>query len=243
MAVFIEDLTAVRPTFNWTLLFVHQPDSDLELTEEELDHTITPNARGSVNRRKKSGGGSPMLWVLLLALVVGIAYAWMEPEMLTEWLKPSLGENTLTPMTMKPSAPSPAEPPLSAPQAAPRPRDGTSAPLGPPAPPSTAAPPASPAVVPQPQTAARPAVPVAPSLDPMFSEGQKVTVMVDSRARGENMPLFANSSSSRPGSIVRPGIVLTIMDGELQAGDWMYFVRGDEGIQGWISEKRIRLKF
>ena len=63
MAVFVEDLTAVRPTFNWTLLFAHPPDSDLEFTEEELDHTITANTRGPMNRRKKSAGGSPMLWV------------------------------------------------------------------------------------------------------------------------------------------------------------------------------------
>ncbi len=243
MAVFVEDLTAVRPAVHWTLLFARQPDPDLEFTEEELDHRITPTARGSVSRRKKSGGGSPMLWMLLLALVVGMAYVWMEPEMLTEWLKPSLGEKTLTPMTMKPSAPSPAVPPFSAPQAAPRPSNGTSAPLGAPIPPAAAVPPAPPVVVPPPQTAARAAAPATPSLDPMFSEGQKVTVIVDSGAPGETMPLFANASSSRPGPIVRPGIVFTIMDGELQAGGWMYFVRGDEGIEGWISEKRIRLKF
>ena len=233
MAVFIEDLTAVQPTVHWTLLLAQQPDPDLEFAEEELDDAITPNLRGSVNRRKKSGGGSPMLWVLLLALVVGMAYAWMEPEMLTEWLKPSLGEKTITPMTMKPSAPSTAVPPLSAPQAAPHPSNGTPAPFNPPTPPAAVAPP---------QTAASAAAPATPSLGPMFSEGQKVTVIADSGAPGKTMPLFANSSSSRPGQIVPPGIVFTIMDGELQAGGWMYFVRGDEGIQGWISEKRIRLQ-
>jgi hypothetical protein len=233
MAVFIEDLTAVQPTVHWTLLLAQQPDPDLEFAEEELDDAITPNLRGSVNRRKKSGGGSPMLWVLLLALVVGMAYAWMEPEMLTEWLRPSLGEKTLTPMTMKPSAPSPAVPPLSAPQAALRPSNGTPAPFNPPTPP---------AAVPPPQTVARPAAPATPSPDPMFSEGQKVIVIVDSRALGVNAPLFANSSSSRPGPLVQPGMLLSIIDGELQAGGWMYFVRGDEGVQGWISEKRIRLQ-
>jgi hypothetical protein len=77
----------------------------------------------------------------------------------------------------------------------------------------------------------------------MFSEGQKVTVTVDDSARGGGISLFADSSSSRPGPIVRPGVSLTIMDGDLQPGGWMYFVRTDEGAKGWVSEKRLRLKF
>jgi hypothetical protein len=77
----------------------------------------------------------------------------------------------------------------------------------------------------------------------MFSEGQKVTVTLDERAPGGNIPLFADSSSSKPGPIVRPGVSLTVMDGDLQAYGWMYLVRTDEGVQGWVSEKRLRLKF
>jgi hypothetical protein len=82
-----------------------------------------------------------------------------------------------------------------------------------------------------------------PTLDPMFSEGQKVTVTADDTAPGGNIPLFADSSSLKPGPIVRPGISLTVMDGDLQPAGWMYFVRTDEGAQGWVSEKRLRLKF
>ena len=77
----------------------------------------------------------------------------------------------------------------------------------------------------------------------MFSEGQKVAVTADNMAVGGSIPLFADSSSSKPGPIVRPGASLTIMDGDLQPGGWMYFVRTDEGLQGWVSEKRLRLKF
>ena len=91
--------------------------------------------------------------------------------------------------------------------------------------------------------AARPAAPVVPPLDPMFSEGQKVTVTVDEMAPGGSIPLFADSSSSKPGPIVRPGVSLTVMDGDLQPGGWMYLVRTDEGAKGWVSEKRLRLKF
>lgn len=245
MAVLVGDPTTVWPTFNWTLLFARQPEPDLEFTEEELDQTIATKARGPVSPRKKPGGGSPILWILLLALVGGIAYVSMEPEMLTAWLSPYLGESTPPPMAMKPkpSPPAPVAPPTPAPQAAPSPSTGASAPMAPATSPAAAVPPAAPAIVPPPQTAARPAAPVAPSLDPMFSEGQKVTVTVDETAPGGNIPLFADSSSSKPGPFIRPGVLLTVMDGDLQSGGWMYLVRTDEGIVGWVSEKRLRLKF
>ena len=250
MAALVGNLTSVWNPFNWTLHFARQPEPDLEFTEEELDQTITTKARGPMNPRKKSGGGRPLLLILLLALVGGIAYvATMEPEMLTEWLSPYLGESTPPPapppiaMKPKPSPPAPVAPPAPAPQAAPSPSSGASAPLAPATSPATAVAPAAPAVVPPSQTAARPAAPVVPPLDPMFSEGQKVTVTVDEMAPGGSIPLFADSSSSKPGPIVRPGVSLTVMDGDLQPGGWMYLVRTDEGAKGWVSEKRLRLKF
>ena len=245
MAALVGSLTSVWDPFNWTLLFARQPEPDLEFTEEELDQTITTKARGPVNPRKKSGGGRPILWILLLALVGGIAYvATMEPEMLTEWLSPYLGESTPPPVAMrpKPFVPAPVAPPAPAPQATPSPSNEASAPLAPTTSPATPVTPVAPAVVPS-QTAARPAAPVAPSLDPMFSEGQKVTVTVDETAPGGSISLFADSSSSKPGPIVRPGISLTVLDGDLQPGGWMYMVRTDEGSKGWVSEKRLRLKF
>jgi hypothetical protein len=245
MAALVGNLTSVWNPFDWTLHFARQPEPDLEFTEEELDQTITTKARGPVTPRKKPGGGSPILWILLLALVGGIAYVSMEPEMLTEWLSPYLGESTPPPMAMKPKplAPAPVAPTAPAPQAAPSPSNEASAPLAPATSPATAVAPAAPAVVPPPQTAARPAAPVVPPLDPMFSEGQKVTVTVDEMAPGGSISLFADSSSSKPGPIVRPGVSLTVMDGDLQPGGWIYLVRTDEGAKGWVSEKRLRLKF
>ena len=245
MAALVGNLTSVWNPFDWTLHFARQPEPDLEFTEEELDQTITTKARGPVTPRKKPRGGSPILWILLLALVGGIAYVSMEPEMLTEWLSPYLGESTPPPMAMKPKplAPAPVAPTAPAPQAAPSPSNEASAPLAPATSPATAVAPAAPAVVPPPQTAARPAAPVVPPLDPMFSEGQKVTVTVDEMAPGGSISLFADSSSSKPGPIVRPGVSLTVMDGDLQPGGWIYLVRTDEGAKGWVSEKRLRLKF
>ena len=245
MAALVGNLTSVWNPFDWTLHFARQPEPDLEFTEEELDQTITTKARGPVTPRKKPGGGSPILWILLLALVGGIAYVSMEPEMLTEWLSPYLGESTPPPMAMKPKplAPAPVAPTAPTPQAAPSPSNEAAAPLVPATSPATAVAPAAPAVVPPPQTAARPAAPVVPPLDPMFSEGQKVTITVDEMAPGGSILLFADSSSSKPGPVVRPGASLTVMDGDLQPGGWIYFVRTDDGAKGWVSEKRLRLKF
>jgi hypothetical protein len=239
------NMTSVWSPFNRTILFARQPEPDLEFTEEELDQTIATKSRGPMNPRKKSGGGSPILWILLLALVGGIAFVSMEPDMLTEWLSPYLEESTPPPMAMKPkpSLPAPVVAPAPAPKAAPGPSNGTSAPLTRETSPAAAVPPTAPAVVPLPQAAARPTAPIAPSLDPMFSEGQKVTVTVNDTAPGGNIPLFADSSSSKPGPTISPGISLTIMDGDLQPGGWMYWVRTDDGATGWVSEKRLRLKF
>jgi hypothetical protein len=245
MAALVGNLTSVWKPINWTLLFARQPEPDLEFTEEELDQTLATKARSPLPPRKKSGGGSPILWILLLALVGGIAYVSMEPEMMTEWLSPYLGESTPPPIAMKPKplAPAPVAPPAPAPQTAPSPSDAASAPLAPATTPATAAAPAAPAVVPPFQTATRPAAPVVPPLDPIFSEGQKVTVTVAEMAPGGSIPLFADSTSSTPGPIVRPGVSLTVMDGDLQPSGWMYLVRTDEGVKGWVSEKRLRLKF
>ena len=249
MAALAGNLTLIRDSFdfNWTLLFARQPEPDLEFTEEELDQTTATRSTGPLNPRKKPGGGRPILWILLLALVGGITYvSTMEPEKLSEWLSPYLGESTPPPIAMKPKplAPAPVAPPEPAPQqSAPSPRDEASAPLAPATSPTNAVAPAAPTAVPPPQTAARPAAPVTPPLTPMFSEGQKVTVTVDDMAPGGNIPLFADSSSSKLGPIVRPGVSLTVMDGDLQAGGWMYLVRTDEGATGWVSEKRLRLKF
>ena len=171
MAALVGNLTSVWNPCNLTLLFARQPEPDLEFTEEELDQSIATKARGPLNPRKKSGGGRPILWILLLALVGGIAYvAAMEPEMLTEWLSPYLGESTPPPMAMrpKPLAPAPVTPPAPAPQAVPSPSNQASAPLAPATSPATAVAPAAPTVAPPPQTAARPAAPVVPPLDPMF---------------------------------------------------------------------------
>ena len=243
MSALVGNMTSAWSPYNWTLLFARQPEPDLEFTEEELDQTNTMKARGPMSPQKKSGGGSPILWVLVLALVGGIAYLSMEQDMVAEWLSPYLGESTPPPVALKPKAvaPAPVAPPvpvLAPPQAAVT--LSTDAPATPS--PTTVAP-IAPAVIPPAQTAAKPVAPVATSSDPMFSEGQKVTITGDNTSPDGNISLFAESSGNKPGPIVRPGVLLTVMDGDLQPGGWVYLVRTDEGTIGWIAEKRLRLKF
>ena len=247
MAALVGNLTSAWSPLNWTLHFARQPEPDLEFTEEELDQTITTKARGPVSPRKKpSGGGRPVLWILILVLVGGIAYVSMEPELMTELLSPYLGESTPPPpVTTRPipRASAPAVPPVAPPTGAPSPDTAASAPSAPVTPPDGGVAPAAPAVTQPPQATASPAAPVAPSLDPMFSEGQKVTITADDTTPGGNLRLFADSSGRTPGPTVRAGASLTIMDGDLQSGSWIYLVRTDEGLKGWVSEKRLRLKF
>jgi hypothetical protein len=242
MGALVENMTSAWSPFNWTICFARQPEPDLEFTEEELDQTNTMNARGPMSPQKKSGGGSPILWVLVLALVGGIAYLSMEPDIVTEWLSPYLGESTPPPVAMKPKPAAPAPMPAP-PQAVVTPSNDASAPLTPTAPPAAAITPVAPAVTPPPQTAAKPGAPVVLSSEPMFSEGQKVTVTGDNKAPDGDISLYAESSSNKPGPIVRLGVSLTVMDGDLQPGGWVYLVRTDEGAMGWVSEKRLRLKF
>jgi len=236
MAAFTDCLTMPGTPFQWSLLFARQPEPDLEFTDEELEQTTTTRPMSPMKPGKKSGGGRPIMWVLLLILVGGIAYVAMEPEMLTELLNPILGENApvVGPsprvMTPKPQPPTTAAP-VKAPAPEPAPTVATPAP---PAPAMT-----QPGAVPGPTQTAQPAT----AAIPMFAEGQKVTVTSDPTAPGEGIPLSMDSSGAKPGAIVKPGVTLTVLDGELQGNSWVYSVRTDEGMKGWVPEKRLRLKF
>lgn len=232
MAAFVDHLTMPGTPLHWNLLFARQPEPDLEFTEEELEQTTSTRPMSPMKPNKKSGGGRPILWVLLLALVGGIAYVAMEPEMLTEWLNPILGENSPVPgpppRAMAPK-PQPPAPPAPSPEAA-----STAAVPTPPAP----------AMTPPMMAAPSPTVPPATTTAPIFAEGQKVTVTADPTAPGEEgIPLSMDSSGAKLGPLVKPGVTLTVLDGELQGSSWVYSVRTDEGTKGWVPEKRLRLKF
>jgi hypothetical protein len=77
----------------------------------------------------------------------------------------------------------------------------------------------------------------------MFAEGQKVTAIGNPTIPAETIPLSLDPAGAKPGPVVRPGVTLSILDGDLQPGGWVYSVRTDDGVRGWIAEKRLRLKF
>lgn len=242
MAVLAGNLTSTGAPHQWSLLFARQPEPDLEFTEEELDQTTATRPVSPMKPGKKSGGGRPLLWILILALVGGIGYIAMEPEQLMDWLAPLMGESTPLeppPIAMRPKPMIPT-PPAPATQPAP----GETAPL-PSAPTATTPAPATPAQTPS--ASAPTMAPLAPAANPvsspMFGEAQKVTVIGNPAVPSETVPLMLDPAGTKPGPVVRPGVTLTILDGDLQPGGWVYWVRTDEGMKGWINEKRLRLKF
>jgi hypothetical protein len=244
MAELAGSLTVIGNPLQWSLLFARQPEPDLEFTEEELDQTTATRPMSPMKPGKKSGGGRPMLWIFLLLLVGGIAYLAMEPEQLADWLAPFTGDTpepaqvATRPRPTPPSASPPA--PTAAPVTPPAASEGI------PAPGSTA--PSSPAT--QGTPAAPASVPPAPAASagtvvssPMFAEGQKVTAIGNPTIPAETIPLSLDPAGAKPGPVVRPGVTLSILDGDLQPTGWVYSVRTDDGVKGWIPEKRLRLKF
>lgn len=215
-----------------------QPEPDLEFTEEELDQTTATRPASPMKSGKKSRGGRPLLWIFLLLLVGGIAYLAMEPEQLADWLAPFTGDNPPEPHAT-------ATRPKTAPPTAPPPASTSTVPATPPTA-SEPAPSGAPAE-PMPPSATAPAtLPTAPAsavASPMFAEGQKVTAIGNPTAPGETIPLSLDPAGAKPGPVVRPGVTLSVLDGDLQPSGWVYSVRTDDGVKGWIPEKRLRLKF
>jgi hypothetical protein len=87
-----------------------------------------------------------------------------------------------------------------------------------------------------------PVVPIAASPTPLFGEGQRVSVLPNPATPGEKVVLHQDAEGTRLGPAIPPGTALTILDGDLQAGGWVYSVRSDFGTKGWLSEKQLKLK-
>jgi hypothetical protein len=252
MTVLAGNLTPVGNPFD-VLFFARQPEPDLEFTEEELEQTSATRPVSPMKPPKKSGGGRPLLWILLLMLIGGAAYVAMEPEQLSEWLSPLLGESpppqTAPPVAMRQKTQPESAPPQTAPAApddmAATPQAAPRTPVEPPASSPVAKAPAP--AVPPPTTpgslAPSPAVPAQTAASPLFAEGQRVTVMGNPTAPAETVQLSLDPAGSKPGPSVRPGATLSVLDGDLQPGGWVYSVRTDDGLKGWVSEKRLRMKF
>lgn len=259
MAAFAGNLTFVGNPLDFSLVFARQPEPDLEFTEEELDQTTTTRPLSPMKPPKKRGG-RPLLWIFLLILIGGAAYVAMEPEQVMDWLAPFMGDSTpkkamSPPVAVQPSVPpepaavpapsQPAMPPPSETAAVPPNQGGmpmTQASPSQPGMPSTSPAPASPSIPPM-AAAPQPVAPAKIASSPLFAEGQKVTVMGNPTAPGEMVPLTLDPAGSKPGPMIRPGATLSVLDGDFQPSGWVYSVRTDDGLKGWVSEKRLRMKF
>lgn len=247
----------VGSPLNWSLLFARQPEPDLEFTEEELEQTTTIRSPSPMKPPKKSSG-RPLLWILVLVLIGAGAYVAMEPEMIMDYVGPLLGESPAPqppppiarkPIPSKPVPPVPAAqsqgtiptPPPAAPVEVPQ----AAAPMTTPVPASPSTQPRAMASAPmqaQPPPVPAPVVPITTSPTPLFSEGQRVSVLADPTNPVAKVVLAQNAEGTKPGPAIPQGTALTILDGDLQANEWVYSVRSDFGTKGWLAEKQLKLK-
>ncbi len=207
---------------NWTLFFARQPEPDLEFTEEELADAA-PQSSPSMKSPKPSNK-RPILWLLLLAVLGGVAYIAMDPDMIMRVLEPYLGDSE--PRTV--SAVPPSQTKSSPPAASPSPLKND--------------PPAPPAVQPPPMAQVSPKGSSIPVPGPLFAEGQKVSVVPDPARPNGPVLLFADAAGTKPGPAVAPGSGLTVLDGGLQGANWIYAVVTEDGRKGWVAEKHLKFR-
>lgn len=227
-----------HPFGHWSLLFARQPEPDLDFEEDLAEDTqqIGGQSPGPGKPPKKKGT-SPLLWILLLALIGIGGYFAVDPDGFMVMINTLTGEPA-QPVAQAPPRPMPAPPVASTPP--PSSGSGPAAPSTTPPPTMTPSPAPTPApMAPAPSSATTPvtSAPLAQkSTTPLFAEGQRVTV-----SGLGSMTLSQNAAGSAPGPSVKPGSILIVLDGELQAGGWMYQVRTEAGAKGWVTEKQLRV--
>lgn len=206
------------------LFFARQPEPDLEFTEEDL----TDAAPQSSPPRKtpRPSNRRPILWLFLLALLGGLAYIAMDPDMIMRVLEPYLGDGE--------SRTAQSVPPPQAKQA-----PAVSSPAPGRTEPAMSSSPAGPAPMTQSESRGSSSV---PTPGPLFGEGQKVTVVPDPARPNGPVLLFADAAKTKPGPSVAAGSSLTVLDGELQATGWIYAVSTEDGRQGWVAEKHLKFR-
>jgi hypothetical protein len=208
------------PTGN--VFFARQPEPDLEFTEDDLTDAAPQSAPPTKSPRPSNK--RPILWLLLLAVLGGLAYVAMEPDMVMRLLEPYLGDGEPTSARSVSSPPAKQAPSLPSPNA-----DQAAAPA-----PAAPTPPASTGPGGGPSPASTPG--------PLFAEGQKVAVVPDAAKPNSPVLLFADAAQTKPGTSVAAGSFLTVLDGELQSSAWIYSVSTEDGRRGWIAEKHLKFR-
>ncbi len=181
---------------------------------EKDDGPDEPVVLGSPEPSTKPPRLRPWILVLLLLMVAGGTYLASDPSLVLDLI----GQGP-------PSAPSPVPPPTVA------------------QPPAEIAP--SPPPAPESPTSGLPVIfPPAPANvpTPLFSEGQRVTVKPDSSSPTGSISLTSDAEGTRPGPTIRTGSTLTVLDAELQNNVWIYSVRAETGVRGWVAENRLAIR-
>lgn len=208
------------------LFFARQPEPDLEFTEDDLTDAA-PQSSPPL-KSPKPPNKRPILWLLLLTLLGGLAYVAMDPDMVMRLLEPYLGDNETS--TARPVSPSQGnQAPLVSPAAPSRPE------------PETAAPSAGAGPAPLTESGSRGTSPLM-TPGPLFAEGQKVTAVPDAARPDGPVLLFADAVRTKPGPSVPAGSSLTVLDGELQTSGWIYSVSTADGRRGWVAEKYLKFR-
>lgn len=210
---------------SWSLLFAREPEQDLDFDDgpeaPEGGEGMQPD-----EPEEPSGGKKWIVLLVVIAVAGGLYFAWD-----TGLLSTLTGPADNAPMTSS----TPGQPDAAPPPPEPPPQTGGETP-GPPQPQVTPPSPPMP-----PRTDTRPAPPVVAVPPPAFGEGQKVSVAPDPTLPAAAVSLHGDPGETRPGPIVSPATVLTVVDGEFRNNGWVYTVRTPDGTTGWVSERRLRV--
>lgn len=218
---------SVNSLQGWNIFFAKEPAPAADPNQQDMDKTVVLGPPGKKGPTPPSMKERILFLVLVLIIAAGGGYLAVNPETLINLLGDAPGDAPPlpTPKAAKPAAPAPPQPTAMA-QAAP-----ASAPA--PVPVAPAAPVSAPvaaALIP----AASSAVPAIPT--PKFGEGEKVSVSVLTS-------LTADSAGKKPGTATAaPGSTLVVLDADLQNFAWVYSVRTDQGVTGWVAEKNLVAK-
>lgn len=207
----------------WSIFFAKEPAPAADSNQPDMDKTVVlgpPGKRGPTPPSMKER----ILFLVLILIIVGAGgYLAVNPDVLMNLLGDAPGQ--------------PPPPQMAPPVAMPAPPAPVPAPAGNmPAPaPMPGAVPAAPAAVGSiPMPAASPAATTIST--PMFGEGQQVSVSVPT-------PLTADSAGKMPGAATAvPGSTLVVMDADLQNFSWIYSVRTEQGVTGWVAETNLVAK-
>ncbi len=222
---------SVSELHGWSILFAREPAPSADPNQPDMDKTVVLGPPGKKGPNPPSMKERILFLVLILIIVAGGGYLAVNPDVLMELLGDPPGAppppQIARPLP-KPAAPAPAQATPMAPGTAPAPAGSMPAP----APGTVPAPPAVVANVPMPG-----APPNAQTITtPLYGEGQKVSVSAPT-------PLTADSAGKKPGPVTAvPGSTMVVLDADLQNFAWIYSVRTEQGVTGWVAEKNLVAK-